>query len=378
MIWGKDTSPNTDVLFGSQILKRDKQCKHMGITLCSEYNMYRDICLTRIGAGRQVLLASRGLGSAMVPLAPAAQSKIYWAVGIPKMLYGMEVFPLDDTCINLFEKAHRHHAAVIQNLSHCTPKPGLLATLGWISISSYVAYMKIMFMIRVLCLPIDSIYRKIMITYVKLLISDGFEERLRSPIGSMYRYIRYFNCEHFMMRCIERGRWEDVKTIKIEVKSLILNNEIQRWRASSLMYKEMQLYCERVTELRMHAWWVFVRNSVTAFNKVSCVMALLVGSQPKSFQRNMGSRNCNLCTDICKDTPVHILFECKGLEPHRNLIWQTVLDAMPTAMANHVKNISNYNKFCFIIGGLECDKYIAERQSLYNCIAFKFQIGLMP
>ena len=93
MIWGTDRDPAENVVFGDNILKPSPSCKHMGVSLGSSVTMCKKFCAERVGAGRNILYASRGIGSSTVPLAPSVLSKIYWTVSVPKMLYGVEVTP---------------------------------------------------------------------------------------------------------------------------------------------------------------------------------------------------------------------------------------------------------------------------------------------
>ena len=202
-------------------------------------------------------------GSAIVPLAPTTQSKIYWVVSVPKMLYDMNVFPISDRCIDLFEKAHRHHALVIQNLPKSTPKHTPLATLGWISLGSYIAYKKIMFMLRILCLPADSLNRQIMILCINSLIHEKVSERLLSSAGSMYKCVKSYKLEYILHECINKGSYENFTELKKKVKRTIMHNETQRWRASCLMYKDICVYSDSVDKIQTHVWWAYVRHNIT-------------------------------------------------------------------------------------------------------------------
>ena len=73
-------------------------------------------------------------------------SQIYWSVGVTRMLYGLDVKPVSDAGLQELESAHREHAKIIQGLPNNVPNPAPLATLGWMSISSYVAIMKLRFL----------------------------------------------------------------------------------------------------------------------------------------------------------------------------------------------------------------------------------------
>ena len=98
------------------IIKPESSCKHVGVTLCTTRFDEKMSCEKRIGAARSMLLAARGLGSASVRVPPTVLSKIYWAVAMPKMVYGMEVTDFDSSNIMMMETAHRVNAKIVQGL----------------------------------------------------------------------------------------------------------------------------------------------------------------------------------------------------------------------------------------------------------------------
>ena len=79
-------------------------------------------------------------------------SKLYWSVAIPRMLYGLDVQPVNETGLMELEKAYRQHCKLIQRLPQIIPNPAPLATVGWLGISGYIDIMKLCFMWRVLCM----------------------------------------------------------------------------------------------------------------------------------------------------------------------------------------------------------------------------------
>ena len=236
MIWGPDNDPHLSVNFGNEILEKKSSCKHMGVTLVSETNMNKDVYTKRVGAGRQMLHASRGLGSTSMPVMPNVLSKIYWSVSVPKMTYGLEVSPISDSCIEILEKAHRYHANILQNLPQCTPRPAPLATLGWLSMEAYIATIQIMFLVRVLCLDPKSIYRRAMLICVQNIFVKGkVKEKMLSPVASMVHFVERYGLENMIKHLLTYGNWNNVKQIKGQVKRVIWEFEVQRWKASCIM-----------------------------------------------------------------------------------------------------------------------------------------------
>merc|ERR1711947_44777 len=116
----------------------------------------------RIGSAKSVIYSDKGLGFDYVPFPPGTMSKIYWSVAIPKMLYGMDIVPIEENSALCLEDAHRQDAKLIQNLPMNIHKPAPLATVGWMSIQSYIAIMKIMFVIRTLCLPDNNLFKEVL------------------------------------------------------------------------------------------------------------------------------------------------------------------------------------------------------------------------
>ena len=62
IVWGPDLESNKDVVFGNCVLSKSDKCKHMGVTLHNDPKLSTELCSKRIGAGRKILLAARGIG----------------------------------------------------------------------------------------------------------------------------------------------------------------------------------------------------------------------------------------------------------------------------------------------------------------------------
>ena len=65
------------------------KCKHMGVTLTSDRRVMEDIWQERIGKGRQIIFSGLGIGGKNVTTSPNTMSKLYWAISVPKMIYGV-------------------------------------------------------------------------------------------------------------------------------------------------------------------------------------------------------------------------------------------------------------------------------------------------
>ena len=102
-----------NVYMGNEMLSLVNECKHMGIKLANEQSLRKRALHERIGAGRNALLAARGLGSPRQAVPPTILSKLYWSISVPKMTYGFDVVPTNDYVIEELDKAHRQNARIV-------------------------------------------------------------------------------------------------------------------------------------------------------------------------------------------------------------------------------------------------------------------------
>ena len=368
--WGTDREPRSLIVFGNEILTASRSCVHMGITLVSDSSMNKEVCRNRIGTCRQMLHAGRGLGSALVPVVPHVLSKLYWSVCIPKLTYGLEITSLSESCLEMIETAHRQHANIVQNLPVCTPRPASLATLGWLSIRSYIAIVRIMFLFRTLCLNNDSIYRNIASYVLNNVVNDASpDEKILSPISCILNEIKRFGLIDMLMSFKRNGNRDKINSIKKRVKQIVWEIENQRWKASCFMYKCLDVYSNTTDKISMHVWWIFTKDQPALYHKVSFVMALLQGSQPKGVTRNSGKLRCNICPDSSIDGPIHVLFECSALMNKRKEMWGHLIQSTPDGLGCELNKRINKDKFAFIISGMQSNAYVKEWRQIYQNIA---------
>ena len=364
MCWGTDLYPHIQIKFGDEILEPEKESKHMGVNLTTDKKLIPTICQKRIGKGKFALLSGLGLGGTSVRTSPSTMSKIYWGVVIPKMLFGIEVTPTNDACIEMLEDNHRYNARLIQNLPTRTPKPAPVTILGWQSIKAYIAYVKIMFLIRVLCLEHDSLYRKLLICGIDSYLEKG-TQKIMSPVCDMMNYITQYRLQEVVENCRINGTWKMVDSLKKKVKSIILRCDEDLMKASSLMYRNLSIYRECVYYKKMNIWWKCVGKSSNAFKDVSCVVALLCGTQPNGYGVNFGSRRrCLLCCDYTTETLEHIIFECSAIEVRQSLM-DNLIESMPTGMRASFISMNNQMKVKFILSGLGSENYLHEWNNIY-------------
>ena len=137
-------------------------------------------------------------------------------------------------------------------------------------------------------------------------------------------------------------------------------------RASCLLYRNLSTFTDCVQYKTLNVWWKCVAISSNAFRSVSCVIALLCGTQPNGYGVNFGSQQrCQICCDYVTETMEHIIFECTGLQTKRHIVMELLMNSMPHAMRESFMMMNSKAKVVFILSGLGSSNYVPEWQDIY-------------
>ena len=255
---------------------------------------------------------------------------------MPRLTYRLEVKTAHETALYDLERAHRQNAKIVQNLPQNTVNPAQLATIGWISIESHLAIMKICFLLRILCLQSDNVYRRVTIFLLNSLMTSG-GARKQSPIASMFAAAK----RHHIGDALDASMRNDnaigmyVET-KIMVKGVVWKNEYGRWKASCLFYKELSFYMVAVNRFSIHPWWKLAKIKPQLSNHIGSVISVLCGGQARGSQRNMKQSVCQICDLRQDDDSSHVLFVCPALNNERHNSWERVKNDMPPALVSDI------------------------------------------
>ena len=104
------------------------------------------------------------------------------------MTYGIEVWPIGRTGIDQLEKVHNQCAKSIQGLPVQTSDPACHATLGWKTMEAHCDLYTLMFLWKLIALPVSCIYNQLVIERVTQFRFNMVNAiSLYSPIYNMYQ-----------------------------------------------------------------------------------------------------------------------------------------------------------------------------------------------
>jgi hypothetical protein len=348
MVWGKDRCPGIQISLGPDQLKVVNESKHMGVVLTNNKDALMRTYKERVAAGSSALFAARGLGSQNISVPPIILSKIYWSMAVSKMLYGLQVTPINEQGLLEIENAHRKFSKIVQNLPQNVPTPAPLATIGWRTIDTNVAIMKMTFLWSTLCLPVGNFYRRLLI-HILDNISKSECKLGVSPIQDMYALSKKYKMDKILRDCLLSRSFGSSNHRKKQIKDVVLKAEHEKWRATCMLYGQLSTYTRTTARIDIHPWWILVKTIPQLMTETSATMAVLMGSQPKGMQRNFIRNRCGLCDSLLGENTAHILFECESLSRTRNQYWPTVVQCMPVNLAAHVSTLSHQQKTDLLI-----------------------------
>ena len=123
-----------------------------------------------------------------------------------------------------------------------------------------------------------------------------------------------------------------------------------------------------MSNIKIHPWWLFVKDDPIYCTKVSGVLAVLMGAQPKKYQRNFGHSRCKICGDFESENIEHILFTCNALEPYRNILWDNILLKTTNPLKLDIMQMTIRERSTFLLSCLN-ESYTPEWKDLYKAIA---------
>ena len=165
------------------------------------------------------------------------------------------------------------------------------------------------------------------------------------------------------MSCIIRNDGNS-KEMKTQLKRTIWEYEIYCWKATQLLYPELDLYYKMVRNISVNVWWQMAACNPTSTSNIRSVVAIASGTQPKGLQCNFRYQQCRLCCKQRIDDATHILFQCPAIEATRSNTRTAVLDALLNAMTADISRKSWHAVLHLILSGFR-DQYIPEWKSIY-------------
>ena len=357
-IFGVDEATNTPIVLGGKHLKVSDTHTHVGVPLCTSKKAYNRAIEGRMSSCRQAFFTIKSVSPPPTMMQPTIMTKLYWSLCVTKMTYGMEIWPIDKTCIEMVESVHRDIGKNIQGLPVQTSKPASYVTLGWSSVECHVDLAKLLFLWKLVSLPCTSLYNRIVIS--RLTEFRFLPKNMRwheSPIYELYQTAIKYNLATVIDEMLDTGivisrnRWVTM------TKSATNDMYAAQWNMSAIMYPRLSGFLKLQNNecLSASGWWIACKGRPQLAKMCRTLVAILVGehnlgSAKGRFVRH--SKLCQICSMYVEETVHHFLLECDGLSAQRRTLMNNILTVMPPAMAESFQSLAYEQQTQFLLGEL--------------------------
>ena len=301
----------------------------------------------------------KAIGSKRTPVTPVVSSKLYSSVCVPKLLYGCEIMKISQGSLTKLEDFHIQAAKGFQGLPDHAINCGSLATIGWLSISCIIDRMKLLFLWRLLMLPMDNIYKQVVVRRVISILHISQVDHV-GPTASILDLCRKYSLLDVVVECIESGEYLTLPEWKKIVHNVTLDYDVKRWKCTAYMCRSLSMFKKEIVMFQISPWWIHCYRNMKEVRKVRNVIQLLLG------KGRHDKEICKLCMYSFKDI-VHILFECSMVSTYRLELWNNLVKECIPVFVSDLNKMSNVDKCRFILNALHV-QYTPEWGCMYTAM----------
>ena len=221
----------------------------------------------------------------------------------------------------------------IQRLFSKSTRISAYFSLGWVLVERYIEIKKLLFLHSVLSRDQDDITKIIFIECAKRYF-DNMEicslNLCRSTVYDLLNTASTFgiinDVRDMVYRNLEwsRAHWRT----KLWKRAWELEDVF--WCLKSRCHKSLDLLSQICTTTRYAIWWQIADKSPLLMRecetmiKLMCHASLLKTDDVRLKSLTIATRFCTLCDHSAMDDARHMVMECPGLQPRRNIMFTTI------------------------------------------------------
>ena len=347
LVFGTVAQPN--IQLGPNQIKVTKCENHLGVPLTMDAKHELDYIKDRVGSCKSVCYGIQSLGSQNVPMSPVVATKLYRDVCLSKLCYGVEIMDVFPESRDEMERFQSSAAKTFQGLPNQTANIGSMQTLGWQSIQAVIDLTRLMFLWRILLLPMSNIYKCVMLHKILNMVES---QKGLGPTWNMIVTCEKYELLETVISAICNGTYMTIKEWKQHVTKCIDEKDTKQQKITAIMYSSLQYLEQDRSDLL--GWLGYQHKFPEQAKKCRCILRLLLNVN------RLGKEICSLCDMFQKNSIEHILFECISGREVRERCWGEVVMEL---------NRMDVEKKCkFILNGFMC-KYTDEWHLLYHSVA---------
>ena len=277
----------------------------------------------KISKGRKALNAASSLGFKRNGLSMTACDLIFWAVVVPIVLFGSEIWTLTEKDIDNLMNFQRYAGRRIQRFPKRSPSTTSFFGLGWIRLSTFVLIRKLLFVMTILRMDNLKVINIIFIDRLKVY----FDKTERCKVNK-YKSPTF----DVLNACHKLGLLNIVKDMALGDAPLIgkkrWSNMVWEnawrlddgyWKSIMTLNSECSLLSRVIGASRYLYWWFlsdktpWVMKMCETLTKIVCRTSLLKADDARLEGSLFSYRTCTMCDHYTLENIEHIIMQCPAV-----------------------------------------------------------------
>lgn len=306
--------------------------------------------------GREVICSLMNTGIRPGGINPIVASGAWNVMGLPRMLYGCELWwNLTQSDIDCLERTNRFAAKRMQGLSWQTRSEAAIGSLGLWTVEGHIDKAKLLFLGK-LC---RSCYKDIQKRTFVFRLMSTIRRVVLKPIGfipNILDILSKYNLIHYIHNFFENQTFPSKSDWRAIVISRIGEIQFVNWRTGINSKPELCHFGAIHTSLQpIHLWKVARRNSFAA-KIIANMVNIVCGNIPESFMlattELSNIYSCKLCGINFRDITQHFVMHCSHTSIPRNIMWDHIHNNLDVQVCSILFNQSDTDLYHSIIGGI--------------------------
>ncbi|CAB4004395.1 Hypothetical predicted protein [Paramuricea clavata] len=328
---------------GSQILSEKGLWSNLGKLWLANRDS-KEIVSKATCAGREVCFMLMAVGTRYGGLNPMVSSYLWRKIGIPKFLYGSELWQLKMNNYIELEKVQNIMVRIMQGLLPGTSGSAAQGLLGLLSVEAEIDKRKLYFLGRLINMGAGAPCRRVF--FIRLLRWKwNCGKKLTGFVPDIVEILAKYDVLQVLITYILTNDFP-IKTLwKKNVNKHVREQYDSVWREKISKNNQLYLYSKVHTKNEVSHWWIIARKNPSFMKEINNIIRLICGSykvRGKCVDHpNTYIDYCDSCNRNYLNPVNHAVLYCLGSQNKRELLWDWVNDNLPLQVAVYLATLSD-------------------------------------
>ena len=329
---------NRTFKLGKERVPEKLEYEHLGVKSCLHDDNDSKV-EDKVSKGRKTLNAASSLGFKRNGLTMIACNLIYWAVVIPIVTFGCELWNVTDHDYDILMSFQRYAGRRVQRFPKRSPSTTSSFGLGWIRLPTYIMIKKLLFVMTILKMDNTNVIRSIFELRLDAYFNDiefGKQNPHKSPtFEALNACLKLTLLE--TVRLMTKGetpllgkkRWSDIIWERA-------------WRLDDAFYRSitpLNPECNLVSNVlgcsRYMFWWShsdshpYDIKMCESMARIVCRSSLLKSDDYRLKGSFFSNRTCTMCDMFVLEDIRHLVMQCPATQDMRSYMFKDINNWVP-------------------------------------------------